>query len=57
MKKIAKSYANSTKLIFASRSFGVSLFPLLVFINDNGKSFIYKSENIVLNISTYLYSE
>ena len=54
MKKIAKSSANSNKLIFASRSFGVSLFPLLVFINDNGKSFIYKSENIVLNITTFL---
>ena len=57
MKKIAKSSANINKLIFVSPKFEVSLFPLLLFINNDGKLFINKLKNIVLNILTNLYAE
>ena len=57
MKKIAKSSANIIKLIFVSPKFEVSLFPLLLFINNDGKLFINKLKNIVLNILTNLYAE
>ena len=36
-KKIAKLLAKRNEFIFVSSNFGVSLFPLLVSANDNGK--------------------